>query len=103
MKKIDLGIAVLSLPVALFVGQLLVTLYLMFFAADEDLAWAFEHSWRGVLVAAIALYFPVYVFLRRRPPGWIRRQVIQQLAFGLAVCVLLGVFFALNFMASSGT
>lgn len=101
MKKVDLGTAALSLPVALFIAQMLVTLYLMFFAPDEDIAWAFEHSWRWVLVAALVLYLPAYRVLRRRRAGGFRRQISMQLAFLLAVCVLVGAFFVLNIIAAS--
>ena len=101
VKKVDLGTAALSLPVALFIAQMLVTLYLMFFAPDEDIAWAFEHSWRWVLVAALVLYLPAYRVLRRRRAGGFRRQISMQLAFLLAVCVLVGAFFVLNIIAAS--
>ena len=101
MKKVDLGTAALSLPVALFIGQMLVTLYLMFFAPDEDIAWALAHSWRWVLIAALVLYLPAYWVLRRRRAGWFRRQMSMQLAFLLAICVLLGAFFVLNIIAPS--
>lgn len=101
MKKVDIGVAALSVPIAIFIGHMLVMLYLMFFAPVDDIAWAFEHSWRWVLLTALGLYIPTYMVLSRRPPGWLKKQLSAQFAFGLAVLVLLGLFFALNMLASS--
>lgn len=100
LKKVDIGVAALSVPIAIFIGHMLVTLYLMFFAPDDDIAWTFAHSWRRVLLAALGLYIPTYMVLRRGPPGWLKKQLSVQFAFGLALLVLLGLFFALNILAS---